>query len=61
MTSARSWSTHQLVEFMAGVSASEDVESAMRLAVERAAEALEAEVGALLTPDRVVTSIGFPG
>jgi diguanylate cyclase (GGDEF)-like protein len=61
MTSARSWSTHQLVEFMAGVSASDDVESAMRLAVERAAEALEAEIGALLVPDRVVTSIGFPG
>ena len=61
MTAARSWSTHQLVEFMAGVSGCADVESAMRLAVERAAEALEAEVGALLTGDRVVTSIGFPG
>jgi diguanylate cyclase (GGDEF)-like protein len=60
MTAASSWSTHQLVEFMAGVSASSDVESAMRLAVERAAEALEAEIGALLLPDRVVTSVGFP-
>jgi hypothetical protein len=33
---ARSWSTHQLVEFMAGVAACDDVESAMRLAVDNA-------------------------
>jgi diguanylate cyclase (GGDEF)-like protein len=61
VTDARSWSTHQLVEFLAGVSASADVEAAMRGAVERAAEALEAEVGALIVGDRVVTSVGFPG
>jgi hypothetical protein len=45
---------------MAAVSGSDNVEAAMRLAVERAAEALEAEVGALLVGDGIVTSVGFP-
>src|SRR5215210_5347063 len=33
----------------------------MRGAVERAAEALEAELGALVVEQRVLTSVGFPG
>jgi diguanylate cyclase (GGDEF)-like protein len=64
-----SWSTHQLTEFLAVVSASQEeaeatrgaVErAATRGAVERAAEALEAEFGAILRGGEVVASVGFP-
>ena len=54
-----SWSAQQLTEFLAAVSAVSDAPAALRAAVERAAEALEAEVGALIDEDRVVASIGF--
>jgi diguanylate cyclase (GGDEF)-like protein len=54
-----SWSTQQLVEFLAGISACVDESSAMRDAVERAAEALEAEVAALVQGDLAVASTGF--
>jgi diguanylate cyclase (GGDEF)-like protein len=54
------WSTQQLTEFLAAVSSCPDPETAGRVAVERAAEALEAEVGALLLDGAVVTSVGFP-
>jgi diguanylate cyclase (GGDEF)-like protein len=54
------WSTHQLVEFLACVSTCTDESSAVRRAVERAAEALEAEVAAFVRGDTVLTSIGFP-
>jgi diguanylate cyclase (GGDEF)-like protein len=40
------WSTHQLTEYFAAVSASADEDAAIQMAVERAVEALEAEVGA---------------
>jgi diguanylate cyclase (GGDEF)-like protein len=53
------WSTQQLVEFLAGISACTDERSAMRDAVERAAEALEAEVAALVRDDSVLASTGF--
>jgi diguanylate cyclase (GGDEF)-like protein len=42
------WSTHQLTEYFTAVSASDDEEVAIRVAVERALEALDAEVGAVL-------------
>jgi diguanylate cyclase (GGDEF)-like protein len=42
------WSTHQLTEYFTAVSASADEQVAMRVAVERALEALDAEVGAVL-------------
>ncbi|WP_229074984.1 bifunctional diguanylate cyclase/phosphodiesterase [Actinoplanes sp. DH11] len=42
------WSTHQLTEYFTAVSASADEEVAIRVAVERALEALDAEVGAVL-------------
>lgn len=54
-----SWSTQQLVEFLAGISACTDERSAVLNAVERAAEALDAEVAALVTIDRCVASTGF--
>ncbi|MBG0568694.1 putative bifunctional diguanylate cyclase/phosphodiesterase [Actinoplanes aureus] len=42
------WSTHQLTEYFTAVSSSADEEVAIRVAVERALEALDAEVGAVL-------------
>ncbi len=46
---------------MATVSSAEDGRTASRVAVERAAEALEAEVAALVSRDEVVVSFGFTG
>ncbi|MDX6643489.1 MAG: hypothetical protein QOD76_1451, partial [Solirubrobacteraceae bacterium] len=54
------WSTQQLAEFMAAISTLPDEESLTRHAVERAAEGLEAEVGAMISGTRVVTAVGFP-
>jgi diguanylate cyclase (GGDEF)-like protein len=58
--SEASWSTQQLVEFLALVTSFKDADSAVTGAVERAAEALDAEVGAIVTDERVTASIGFP-
>jgi diguanylate cyclase (GGDEF)-like protein len=55
-----SWSTQQLVEFLALVSSFKDSDAAVKGAVERAAEAFDAEVGAIVRDDRVTASIGFP-
>jgi diguanylate cyclase (GGDEF)-like protein len=55
-----SWAAQQLAELLATVSSYEDEESAERGAVERAAEALEAEAGALVEDGVVVHSVGFP-
>jgi diguanylate cyclase (GGDEF)-like protein len=54
-----SWTTQQLVEFLSLVSSFPDERSAIRGAVERAAEALEAEVGAVVSDGRLVASTGF--
>jgi diguanylate cyclase (GGDEF)-like protein len=54
------WSTHQLTEFLAAVSASGDEHAATIEAIERAAEALEAELGAVVRAGSVVASVGFP-
>jgi diguanylate cyclase (GGDEF)-like protein len=59
MESDTSWSAHQLTEFLAAVSAVADAPAALRAAVERAAEALEAEVGALVDDARVLASVGY--
>jgi PAS domain S-box-containing protein len=58
--SLANWSTQQLTGFLAIVSSAEDERTASRLAVERAAEALDAEVAALLRHGEVYVSIGFP-
>src|ERR1700692_4929816 len=55
-----SWTTQQLVEFLSLVSSFPDEQSAICGAVERAAEALEAEVGAVVSDGRVRASTGFP-
>jgi diguanylate cyclase (GGDEF)-like protein len=60
LPSATALSTQQLAEFLAVVSSVRDAPSAIRLAAERAARALEAEVGAVLDEDGVVTAVGFP-
>jgi diguanylate cyclase (GGDEF)-like protein len=59
-SSETSWSTQQLVEFLAEVSSFKDADSAVRGAVQRAAEAFDAEVGAIVTDEGVTASIGFP-
>jgi GAF domain-containing protein len=53
------WSTYQLAEFMGAVSVTKDESSALRVAIERAAEALQAEVGAVVFLGVVRASIGF--
>ncbi|MDX6649586.1 MAG: hypothetical protein QOJ97_1537 [Solirubrobacteraceae bacterium] len=58
--STESWSTQQLAEFMAFVASFADEAAAVRGAVERAAEVLEAEVGAIVTHGALTASIGFP-
>ena len=57
---ASDWSTQQLAEFLAAVSASETEASAALTAVERAAEALDAEVAAIVWGDEVVAAVGYP-
>ncbi|HEX2039798.1 MAG TPA: EAL domain-containing protein [Acidimicrobiales bacterium] len=54
------WSAQQLAEFLAVVSAFPDEHSALLGALERAAEAVEAEVAALVRGDEVVVAVGFP-
>jgi uncharacterized protein YigA (DUF484 family) len=54
------WTTNQLTEFMDGVSRADDEPSAIQLAVERAAEALDAEVAAAIVLTSVRAAVGFP-
>src|ERR671921_820638 len=53
------WSTHQLTEYFSAVNASADADSAIAGAVERAAEMVEAEVGAVVLDGRVLGPWGF--
>ncbi len=56
------WATEQLTAFATSVSAASSRESALRRGVEGAAEALEAEVAAMVDGHSVVMSVGFsPG
>ena len=54
------WSTQQLAEFLTAVSSSETEASAALAAVERAAEALEAEVAAIVCGGEIVAAVGYP-
>ncbi|HEX2699113.1 MAG TPA: EAL domain-containing protein [Acidimicrobiales bacterium] len=54
------WSGQQLAEFLAAVSSFPDEAAAIAGGVERMAEAVEAEIGALVRSGRVVSSVGFP-
>ncbi|MEU7872540.1 histidine kinase [Dactylosporangium sp. NPDC049140] len=60
MTLPPAWSCWQLAEFLEVVSSFETLESAALGAVERAAEALDAEVAAILSAGRLVASVGYP-
>jgi diguanylate cyclase (GGDEF)-like protein len=57
------WSTHQLTEYFAAVSASSDEDATIRTAVERAVEALDAEIGAVVLDgeDLLRGLVGLPG
>jgi diguanylate cyclase (GGDEF)-like protein len=59
MTTTSSWSTQQLAEFLVAVSAFGDEPSAIRGAMEHAAEAVEAEIAAFVRDDEVFAA-GFP-
>ena len=54
------WSTQQLAEFLAAVSTCETEASAALAAVEWAAEALDAEVAAILCGGEVLAAVGYP-
>ena len=54
------WSTQQLAEFLAVVSSVPEPAAAIREAIERSAEALEAEVGAIVQDGAVTACVGFP-
>ena len=53
------WTAQQLAEFVAAVSGVASEAAAVRIVVERAAEALEAEFGALLLQGAVAATVGF--
>jgi diguanylate cyclase (GGDEF)-like protein len=57
--SAESWSAQQLAEFLAAVGSTNDERAALHVAVERAAESLEAEIGAFVRQGLVLSSVGF--
>ena len=59
--STGAWSTHQLTEFVAGVSAAPTEELALRDGIERVADALDADVAAVVRDGRVSASVGWPG
>ncbi|MEY2447484.1 MAG: hypothetical protein QOH79_960 [Acidimicrobiaceae bacterium] len=52
-------STLLLAEFLAAVSAAEDEDSMLRTGLERAAEAVEAEVGAIVVRGRAAMTLGY--
>lgn len=53
------WSVHQLTEYLSEVSGQQDESQAMAVAAERAAEALDAEVAAVLIAGEVQARVGF--
>ena len=58
--STTGWSTQQLAEFVAVVSTAESESAAAITAVERAAEALDAVVAAIVCDGELVAAIGYP-
>ena len=62
MDPRRDWLSHQLSEFLAGISSYPDELAALEGGVERLAEAVEAEVAAVVVGGEAVASVGFrPG
>jgi signal transduction histidine kinase len=60
MTPPWAWSAQQLPEFLAAVSSFQTEASAALGAVERAAEALDAEVAAIVVDREVIACVGYP-
>jgi signal transduction histidine kinase len=58
--SASKWFPQQLVAFLEAVWSATTEAEAGRTAVERAAETLDAEIAAIVCPDRVVAVVGYP-
>src|ERR671930_576183 len=58
MATPTGWTAQQLAEFVAAVSSAGDEQDAVRVAVERAAEAFAAEVAAILGAGEVLASTG---
>ena len=58
---ASKWYPQQLVAFLEAVWSATTETAAGRMAVERAAEALDAEIAAIVCVDRVVAVVGYPG
>jgi signal transduction histidine kinase len=54
------WSTQQLAEFVAAVSTAEGETCAAITAVERAAEALDADVAAIVCGGELIAAVGYP-
>lgn len=54
------WSTQQLAEFAAAVADAGGEVATARVSVERAAEALDAEVGAIVSRGALVAAVGYP-
>jgi diguanylate cyclase (GGDEF)-like protein len=53
------WSIHQLTEYLTGVSRPQDSSAAIQVALERATEALEAELGVVVIGDEITGKVGF--
>jgi len=53
------WSTEQLAEFLGAVASSTSRRSAVKIAIQRAAEAIDAEVAAVVTSGTVEAAVGF--
>ena len=60
MPALNGWSTQQLTEFLAVIGTASSRAAAVRLAVERVADAVEAEVAAILIGGRLAAQVGFP-
>jgi signal transduction histidine kinase len=58
--SRSAWSTQQLAEFLSVVSSAKTERSAALAAVERAAEALDAEVAAIVSHAGLMAAVGYP-
>lgn len=60
MNTPTDWSAQQLGEYLAALCSAHDERTAIDIAIERAAEAVEAEVAAVIVDGRVAASVGFP-
>jgi diguanylate cyclase (GGDEF)-like protein len=60
MDTGGGWATEQLTEFLAAIAEVSEVDEAVSCAVERAAEAVDAEVAACIDETEVIASVGFP-